>query len=94
MGGAEHASAWPAAGDLINELDEDGDRIVGATLLVLNGKPDPVDFLIPNVGMAPTRWELLLDTARPDAESAATVGGEPCPLQGRSLALLRLLEEA
>jgi glycogen operon protein len=83
------------AGDLISELDEDGDRIVGDTLLLLlHGSPDPIDFLLPSIGAGSNRWELLLDTARPDAETAAMVDGEPYPLDGRSLALLRLLEEA
>jgi glycogen operon protein len=102
------------AGDLINDLDDDGNRIVGDTLLLLlNGGPDPLDFQTPPYGPGPARWELLLDTARPDAaldpssqgaaDAAAmlpvagppvTTGGRPYHLAGRSLALLRLLEEA
>jgi glycogen operon protein len=82
------------AGDLINEVDEDGDLVVGDTLLLLlNGGPDPVDFHVPNIGTDPARWELLVDTARPGAATAATAEGEPYLLDGRSVVLLRLLED-
>jgi isoamylase len=77
------------AGDLIGEVDERGEPVVGDTLmLLLNAHHEAIPFTLP-----PTKpehvWERLLDTAEPDAGPALFAGGQQYPLQGRSLAVLR-----
>jgi len=78
------------AGDLIDEVDEDGDRIVGETILMLlNAHHEPVPFALP-AHPAERHWELLLDTADTDAEASFHEGREPYSLQGRAVAVFRL----
>jgi isoamylase len=82
------------AGDLLNELDDHGDRVQGDSLmLLLNAWHECVPFVIPTVA-EPERWAVLVDTARPELGSGDMVcaSGEEFPLEGRSLALLRLVE--
>jgi len=76
------------AGDVIGEVDERGDPIVGDTLLVLmNAHHEPIPFTLP--GTKPDhRWELLFDTAE-DGAGGALKDGKPFPLRDRSLALFR-----
>jgi isoamylase len=84
------------AGDLLNELDEQGDRVQGdSLLLLLNAWHEPVPFIIPTVAV-PERWEAVVDTARPELgpRDMVCASGEEYPLEGRSLALLRLVESA
>ncbi len=77
-------------GDAIDELDERGERIVGATLaLLLNGGPETIPFALP-VATPAERWETLLDTADPWQPTRRLKGGERYHLHGRSLAVLRL----
>ena len=53
------------AGDLIGEVDERGEPIVGDTLLVLlNAHHEAIPFTLP-AHAAGQDWELLLDTADP-----------------------------
>ncbi|MBA2355610.1 MAG: glycogen debranching protein GlgX [Acidobacteria bacterium] len=83
------------AGDLINELDDRGDRVQGDSLmLLLNAWQEHVPFVIPSAGDEPERWETLLDTAHPEQDRAARGydSGAEYPLEGRSLVLLRLVE--
>ena len=78
------------AGDAIAETDEQGQRIVGNTLLLLmNAHHEAIPFTLPT-DPAGRSWERLVDTARPDAVSEPLSGGQPYALQGRSVALLRL----
>ena len=78
------------AGDLIDDVDDNGDKIVGETLaILLNGHHEPIDFTLP----APKdshHWERLFDTADPDAEASFHEGQQPYQLQGRSVVLFRL----
>jgi len=77
-------------GDAIDELDERGERIVGATLvLLLNGGPEGIPFALPPTSQA-ERWTTLLDTADPWQPPRRLKGGECYQLQGRSMAVLRL----
>ncbi len=84
------------AGDLIGDVDERGEKIVGDTLLLLlNAHHEPLPFVLP----APKEgqhWERLLDTANLAESTQVWKGSEPYPLKERSLAVLRtrLLEEA
>jgi glycogen operon protein len=77
------------AGDLVGEVDERGEPIVGDTLLVLlNAHFEPIPFTLP-----PTNpehiWELVYDTANDSAPTATLAAGQQYPLRDRSLALFR-----
>ena len=77
-------------GDAIDELDERGERIVGATLVILlNAGVDAIPFVLPSTA-ASERWETLLDTADPWQPPRALRGRERYQLQSRSMAVLRL----
>lgn len=83
------------AGDVIGDVDERGEPIVGETLLVLlNAHHEPIPFTLPET-RPEHHWERLLDTAAPAAAQEAFPGGEQYPLGGRSLVVLctRLPEE-
>jgi isoamylase len=77
-------------GDAIPTPDEDGNRIVGDTLLVLmNAHHEPLTFRLPAVEWG-RDWELLIDTA--DLEGTrhpVTPAGGKLELSGRSLIILR-----
>jgi isoamylase len=77
------------AGDTIDEMDAQGNRIEDDTLL-LNGHHESIPFTLPDQG--PTGWELVLDTWEPGAGSPELPlqGGDTFDLKARSLALLRL----
>ena len=81
------------AGDLIGDVDEKGEKLVGETLLlILNAHHEPIPFTLPvtNPGHS---WESILDTADPEAGPGLFGAGQQFPLHGRSLALLRIREE-
>ena len=81
------------AGDLINEIDDWGDPIVGDTLVVLiNGGDEAVPFLMPHVNPG-HGLELLIDTADDDASRPPLGGGAKYDLQGRSVALFRTVKD-
>jgi glycogen operon protein len=76
------------AGDLINEMDERGEPLVGETLLmILSAHHEPLSFVLP-AAREEHHWETVLDTGTGAAEPTVYQGGQPYPLQGRSLALL------
>ncbi|HVE13849.1 MAG TPA: glycogen debranching protein GlgX [Elusimicrobiota bacterium] len=81
------------AGDAMEELDASGARVVDDTLLwLLNAHHERAPFRLP-----PTRrgqaWELLLDTASPDAEPRRIRSGVlSYDLRERSTALLRTVK--
>ena len=77
-------------GEAIDEVDEQGRRIVGHTLLLLmNAHDQPIAFTIPKDGKE-ERWERLLDTADPQAKTTMFEPGQQYSLQGRSLVVLQL----
>jgi len=77
------------AGDLMNEVDERGEPIVGDTLLLLlNAHWEEIPFTLPRTAHEQV-WETLIDTRDDDAPLRVCRGGDPYPLFGRSLALLR-----
>jgi isoamylase len=81
------------AGDLIGNVNERGEPIVGDTvLLLLNAHHEPLLFTLPgaNEGEA---WQRLLDTAEPDLEPHSYAAAGIYPLQGRSMVVMRLSVE-
>jgi glycogen operon protein len=79
------------AGDVMDEVDEHGERIVGDTLLLLlNAHHESISFTLPPHKPEQV-WERLFDTAAPDREHARLPGGQAYTLQGRSLALYRTM---
>ena len=78
------------AGDLIGEVDERGEDIVGDTmLLLLNAHYEAVPFTLPATWEGEL-WERLLDTADPQSLPLACTGGQQYKLQGRAMAVLRV----
>lgn len=77
------------AGDVIGDVDEKGEPLVGDTLLLLlNAHHEPIPFVLPATKRE-HHWERLLDTADETAEPASMTPGQQYDLQGRSLVVLR-----
>ena len=81
------------AGDVIDEVDENGERIIGDTLLILlNASHEEVPFTLPK--HSPRQlWEVVIDTALPLAPFKKMKQGEAYRLVNRSLAVLRIIEK-
>jgi isoamylase len=80
------------AGNALGEVDENGDLVMDDTLLLLmNAHTEAVDFRLPPHDAG--RWEVLVDTSRPDGVETGDVHppGGMLPLPDRSLLLLRAL---
>jgi glycogen operon protein len=79
------------SGDAIEELNEQGDPILGDTLLVLlNAHSDTVPFTLPQLD-EDERWQRVFDTFDPrGAGHAFTPGGE-YKLRGRSVAAFKAM---
>ncbi|MBP7777065.1 MAG: glycogen debranching protein GlgX [Acidobacteria bacterium] len=78
------------AGDAIDETDSRGRRIVGSTLFVMfNADPAAAAFALPTPHRGAT-WCRVLDTADPHASPDRFPGAATYPLDGRSVAVLRL----
>jgi isoamylase len=78
------------AGDLIGEVDERGEDIVGDTiLLLLNAHHEAIPFTLPTTREGEL-WERLLDTADPQGMPLTCAGGQQYQLQGRAMAVLRI----
>jgi glycogen operon protein len=78
------------AGDLIGEVDERGEDIVGDTiLLLLNAHYEAIPFTLPATREGEL-WERLLDTADPQGLPLTCTGGQQYELQGRATAVLRI----
>ena len=70
------------AGDLIGDVDERGEPIVGDTLLLLlNAHHEPLPFTLPET-KPEHHWERLLDTADLSDGDKALKSGEAYPLRG------------
>jgi glycogen operon protein len=82
------------AGDVMSEVDERGEPIVGDTLLLLlNAHWEQIPFTLPKTRDEHV-WETMLDTRDPEMPLRIGRGGEQYPLFGRSLALLRTTRPA
>jgi isoamylase len=78
------------AGDAIEEVDEQGERIVGETLLILfNAHHEAIPFTLP-AHREDQRWEGVIDTSHARAEPRTFQGGQLYELRARSLAVLRI----
>ncbi len=78
------------AGDVIEDLDETGQKIEGDSLLILlNAHHEPISFQIPAHDHA-SRWELILDTALVSTEGQTFAPDDKYNLRERSLAVMRL----
>jgi glycogen operon protein len=77
-------------GDAIAALDEQGERIVGDTLLVLmNAHHEPMTFALPAIEWG-ADWELVVDTTTAeDCSHAHTPAGGKVQVAGRSVVVLR-----
>jgi glycogen operon protein len=81
-------------GASIDEVDERGRPLKGDTVLVLlNGHDEVVPFRISAFVRRPV-WECVVDTALPEREGKRFRGGGRFELQGRSLALFRMISHA
>jgi glycogen operon protein len=79
------------AGDAIEEVDDEGLPVLDDTFLILlNAHDEAVPFVLPN-HQPRVEWEPVLDTRdwEPVLEGRLFKGGEPYPLEGRTLAVLR-----
>ena len=78
-------------GDAIDERDDRGRRISGDSLVVLfNAAAEPRPFMVPPLTSG-QHWQLEIDTARVSADALRVEGAAPYPLDGRSVAVLRLV---
>ena len=72
-------------------MDDEGLPVRDDTFLILlDASDEAVPFLLPN-DQPRIEWELVLDTRdwEPVLEGRLFKGGEPYPLEGRTLAVLR-----
>jgi glycogen operon protein len=77
------------AGDVINEVDERGEPIIGDTLLLLlNAHWEQTNFTLP-AARTEHIWETLIDTSDPEGPVRVLRPKEGYPLFGRTLVLLR-----
>jgi glycogen operon protein len=83
------------AGDAIDEVDDQGERIVDDTFLVLiNAFWEPLPFVLP-AHKSGVRWDLLVDTRTATTpRSAVRRGGQTFDMESRSLAAFRLAARA
>jgi glycogen operon protein len=77
-------------GDAIASLDEQGNRVVGDTLLVLlNAHHEPMAFALPAIEWG-ADWELVVDTTTAeDCSHVHTPAGGKVQVAGRSVVVLR-----
>jgi glycogen operon protein len=79
------------SGHAIEEVDERGERITGDTLLVLlNAHTGKVPFTLPPLEAA-QQWQRVIDTIEEHATERVFRPGVRYPLQGRSVAVFRLV---
>src|SRR5207245_8806235 len=77
------------AGDLIGDVDERGEPVVGETLLLLlNAHHEATPFALPAT-RAEHHWERLLDTADTPVEAKPLLGGDKYGLKESSVVVMR-----
>jgi isoamylase len=81
------------AGDAIDEVNERGERLVGDTLLLLfNADANEIAFTLPGHDAA-QHWSVLFDSAVDAPRRLDFTQAQPYSLQGRSVAVFRLVSE-
>ena len=79
------------SGSAIAEVNERGEPILGDTLLILlNGHSDEVSFTLPPLDDR-QQWHQLFDTFEPHAHDIMAEPGAQYPLQGRSVAVFKVV---
>ena len=79
------------SGSAIEEANERGEPITGDTLLVLlNGHTDKVPFTLPSTD-SEQQWQRVADTFDPHGADRLYRSGARYPLQGRSVAVFKVL---
>ena len=79
------------SGTAIEEVNERGEPIIGDTLLVLlNGHTDKVPFTLPPLE-ADQQWQRVFDTFDPHGVDRMYKAGGRYPLQGRSVAVFKIV---
>jgi isoamylase len=80
------------SGEAMEDVDERGGRITGDTMLILlNAHHESIPFILP-AHKKDTRWTLMLDTTTPEKDRGGMArGGRTYNLNGRSLAVFRLV---
>ncbi len=77
------------AGDLIGDVDERGQPIVGDSILILmNAYHDMLPFKLPG-RIKGQKWQRILDTAAPRVDKRWFAAGRRYNLKGRSIVVLR-----
>jgi glycogen operon protein len=77
-------------GNAINDIDERGRLVSGATLLILlNAHFECLPFVLPAVEPG-HEWVRVVDTIEPRSMEARFAGSNKYPLQGRTLVLFTL----
>jgi glycogen operon protein len=77
------------AGDLIGDVDERGEDVVGDTILLLmNAYHDTLPFTLPTLKEG-QQWECLLDTSDPQGTPLLYIGEQQYQLPARTMVVLR-----
>jgi glycogen operon protein len=87
-----HSIGMLLSGNAIEEVNEQGEPVMGDTLLILfNAHSDEIQFtLAPIDGDRDWQWQRVFDTAEPGAAGAGYKPGATYAVQGRSAVVLRL----
>jgi isoamylase len=76
-------------GDGIHGRDSRGERVTDHNFAILfNAHDDVVDFTLPSAEFS-DQWEIVIDTAGREADSAPRTAGDVVPVQAKSLVVLR-----
>jgi glycogen operon protein len=90
--GFNQCFGFALAGDLIGDVDERGEPIVGDSILILmNAYHEAIPFKLPT-RFKGQRWERIIDTADPKAPKEQVPANKRYNLKGRSIVVLRSSE--
>ncbi|MDW7773887.1 MAG: glycogen debranching protein GlgX [Desulfobulbaceae bacterium] len=82
------------AGDAIEEVDEEGNRILDDTLLILlNSGHEGVPFVLPDDARSDNKWELVFDTQKDEIMQEGRLVKKKYEMGPRSLVLLRIRQK-
>ncbi len=79
------------SGDQIDEADEFGEPVTGDTLfIILSAHDHDIDFRVDG-REHDELWELVYDTAQPDADTLRVAGGTPYRTRAHAVAVFRMI---